>query len=221
MRTSRLCCRSSLLIVIVFLSDILGFSSVHGWMSTVSPFGRRPVASATSRSLVSVLFAKSGKKKKSPKSNVISVNRIAYRNFDVLETLEAGIALKGTEVKALRDGKLQLRDGYIKASPSSLILLNVHIGKNDNTGAYFQHEERRPRQLLVHSAQARKLYQQTSKTKGMTIVPLKAYFSEANFVKLQIGLCRGKNVRDKRADIQARDNKREEQRIIKSFRVGI
>lgn len=166
------------------------------------------------------LHAKS-KKKKSPKSSIIAVNRIAYRNYEVVETIEAGIALKGTEVKSLRDGKLQLRDGFVKATPRSLTMLNVHIGKNHNTGAYFQHEERRPRQLLVHAAQARKLYLQTDKTRGMTIIPLKAYFSDKNFVKIQIGLCRGKNVRDKRADIQARENKREEQRIIKSFRVGM
>lgn len=163
---------------------------------------------------------KNKKKKKSPGSNVISVNRIAYRNYEIVDTLEAGIALKGTEVKAARDGKMTLRDGYVRATKNgrSAILYNVHIGKHDTAGIYFQHEEKRPRTLLVHKEQARKWKAQTEQA-GMTIVPLKAYFSDANFVKLEIGLCRGKNVRDKRADIKERDAKREAGRIMKSFRL--
>jgi SsrA-binding protein len=86
------------------------------------------------------------------------------------------------------------------------------------SGSYFQHEERRPRPLLVHKTEARRWKQQTE-AKGMTIVPLKAYFSDQNKVKIEIALCRGKNVRDKRETIKNREAKREEQRIIKSFRV--
>ena len=85
-------------------------------------------------------------------------------------------------------------------------------------GPYFQHEERRERPLLVHKEQVRKWKQKTDQA-GMTIVPLKAYFNDDNKVKLQIALCRGKNVRDKRADIKARDLKRETGRIIKNFRL--
>lgn len=167
-----------------------------------------------------ILYAKSGTKKKKPKDRTISVNRIAYRNYEILDTIEAGICLKGTEVKAIRDGKLNLRDGYVKTSKDGrgCTLHNVHIGKHNMAGAYFQHEERRPRQLLIHKEQARKMMQQTEQ-KGMTIVPIKAYFNESNLIKIQIALCRGKNVRDKRADIKERDAKREENRIIKSFRL--
>ena len=166
------------------------------------------------------LFAKSGKKKKKPKDNTICVNRLAYRNFEIIDTLEAGLALKGTEVKSIRDGKMNIRDGYIRPSKNgrSCVLYNVHIGKHTMAGPYFQHEEKRPRDLLIHKEEARRLLQQTEQ-KGMTIVPIKAYFNENNIVKLQIALCRGKNVRDKRADIKAREAKREENRIIKSFRV--
>lgn len=96
--------------------------------------------------------------------------------------------------------------------------MNVHIGKHSMSGAYFQHEERRERPLLVHKEEARKLKQKTEQT-GMTIVPLKAYFNDDNRVKIQIGLCKGKNVRDKRQDIKERDAKREERRIIKNFRL--
>ena len=165
------------------------------------------------------LFARSKKKKKS-NSNTICVNRVAYRNFEVIETLEAGISLVGTEVKSIRDGKINIRDGYVRPTKDgrSCILHNVHIGKHSMSGAYFQHEERRERKLLIHKNQARKFLQQTEQ-KGMTVVPLKAYFNDQNKVKLEIALCRGKNVRDKRQDIKDRDAKREEQRIIKSFRL--
>jgi SsrA-binding protein len=166
------------------------------------------------------LAAKSGKKKKKSKDTTITVNRIAYRNYEVVQTLEAGVALLGTEVKAIRDGKMNLRDGYIRPSKNgrSCVLHNVHIGKHSMAGAYFQHEEKRPRVLLVHKEEARKFLQQTEQ-QGMTIIPLKAYFSDFNMVKIQIALCRGKNVRDKRVTIKERDAKREENRIIKSFRV--
>ena len=163
------------------------------------------------------LFAKSGKKKKKVNDGTISVNRIAYRNYEIVETLEAGVSLTGTEVKAIRDGKLNLRDGYVRPISNGAVLYNVHIGKHSMAGEYFQHEERRPRNLLVHKQEARKWKQQTEQS-GMTIVPLKAYFDKNNRVKLQVALCRGKNVRDKRQDIKNRDAKREENRIIKNFR---
>ena len=166
------------------------------------------------------LDAKSGKKKKKPKGNTICVNRQARRNFEIVDTLEAGIALKGTEVKSIRDGKMNLQDAYVRPSKDgrSCTLMNCHIGKHDMSGAYFQHEERRDRSLLVHKYEARKLLAKTEKS-GMTIVPLKAYFNDDNKVKIQIALARGKNVRDKRNDIKERDMKRETGRIIKNFRL--
>lgn len=152
--------------------------------------------------------------------STIAVNRVAYRNFEIIDTLEAGIALTGTEVKSIRDGKLNLRDGFVKPTKDgrSCTLFNVHIGKCSQVGSFYQHEEKRPRTLLVHKSQARKLLQQTEQ-QGMTIVPLKAYFNEQNKVKVQIALCRGKNVRDKRDAIKERDAKRESNRIIKNFRI--
>ncbi len=181
--------------------------------STVSP-----TASPTPSLLV--LEAKSGKKKKKPKGNTICVNRQARRNYEIVDTLEAGISLVGTEVKSIRDGKMNLQDAFVKPEKNgrSCTLMNCHIGKHTLSGAYFQHEERRPRPLLVHKYEARKLLQKTEKS-GMTIVPLKAYFSDNNKVKIQIALARGKNVRDKRNDIKERDMKRETGRIIKNFRL--
>lgn len=182
------------------------------------------IRAPNSRSFPSVFFpplhAKSGTKKKKPKDGTICLNRQARRNYEILETLEAGIALKGTEVKSIRDGKMNLQDAYVKPSKDgrSCTLMNCHIGKHTMSGPYFQHEERRPRGLLVHKSEARKLLKKTE-TAGMTIVPLKAYFNDDNKVKIQIGLARGKNVRDKRADIKARDLKRETGMIIKNFRL--
>jgi SsrA-binding protein len=193
---------------------ILGIGA-HSFAPLSSPFPGSHYYSITTTSL---FLAKSGTKKKKPKDGTICVNRQARRNYEVLETLEAGVSLLGTEVKSIRDGKMNLQDAFVKTSKDgrSCTLMNCHIGKHTLSGAYFQHEERRPRPLLVHASEARKFQQQTEQ-KGMTIVPLKAYFNDANQVKLQIALCRGKNVRDKRADIKERDIKRETGRIIKGF----
>ncbi|EEC44417.1 predicted protein, partial [Phaeodactylum tricornutum CCAP 1055/1] len=101
----------------------------------------------------------------------------AYRNYEIVDAIEAGISLVGTEVKSIRNGKLNLRDSYIRPTKDewSGILYNVHvhIGKHSQAGAFFQHEETRPRALLAHKAEARKLLQQPEQ-QGMTSVPLKA-----------------------------------------------
>lgn len=191
------------------------------WPQTPLAFLARPspLPTATVTTFPTALHAKSGKKKKKQKDGTITVNRIAYRNYEIVETLEAGVSLKGTETKAIRDGKMNLRDGYVRPIKNGAVLYNVHIGKHNMAGEYFQHEERRPRDLLLHKQEVRKWRQQTEQS-GMTIIPLKAYFDDNNRVKLQIALCRGKNVRDKRQDIKDRDAKREANRIIKNFRVG-
>jgi SsrA-binding protein len=165
------------------------------------------------------LFAKSGTKKKRVKGNGITVNKLAYRNYEILETLEAGISLKGTEVKSIRDGKMNIRDGYCKTTKTGQCTLhNVHIGKHSHSGAYFQHEELRIRPILIRKAEARK-FNLKAETPGITVVPLKAYFSDDNKVKFLIGLAKGKNNRDKRKDIQAREEKRDIGRMMKSFNV--
>jgi len=166
----------------------------------------------------SFVFAKSGTKKKKVKDSTITVNRNAYRNYKILETFEAGISLVGTEVKSIRDGKMNIRDGFCRPDRRGTCTLhNVHIGKHTQYGPYFQHEERRVRTLLLNKSAARKLAMQ-AETQGMTVVPLKAYFNDQSKVKFQIGLARGKNVRDKRADnIKERDTKRERRRIIIFF----
>lgn len=207
---------------IIFFLGLLLFQLTTRVKSFVQAplFQRRVIAFQNNLDSPTVLFAKSGTKKKKPKDSTICLNRQARRNFEIFETLEAGISLKGTEVKSIRDGKMNLQDAYVKTTKDGrgCTLMNCHIGKHTMSGAYFQHEEKRERTLLVHSSEARKFKQKTEKS-GMTIVPLKAYFNDDNKVKVQIALCRGKNVRDKRDDIKARDQKREERRIIKNFRL--
>jgi SsrA-binding protein len=165
----------------------------------------------------SALYAK---KKKKPSSNgPISTNRQARRNYEVLSKYEAGICLLGSEIKAIRDGKMNLGDGYVRPDNSGrgMSLYNCHIGKH-STGEFFNHEERRVRPLLLTKEECKKLRKEID-IKGMTIVPLKAYFNDKNMVKVQIGLCRGKNVRDKRSAIKDREIKRDTDRMMKSFRV--
>lgn len=180
----------------------------------------KPSPSTTTIRSTTSLFAKSGTKKKKVKDGTITVNRLAYRNYEIVEKLEAGISLTGTEVKSIRDGKMNIRDGYVRPTRNGrgCTLHNVHIGKHSQSSEYFNHEETRVRVLLVHKREALKWMQQVER-QGMTIVPLKAYFNEQNKVKFQIALVKGKNVRDKRHAIRDREGKREAQRMIKNFRV--
>lgn len=114
---------------------------------------------------------------------------------------------------------MNLRDGYVRPDKlgRGMSLYNVHIGKH-TTAEYFNHEERRVRPLLLTKEECRKLRKEVE-IKGMTIVPLKAFFNDRNMVKVEIGLCRGKNVRDKRNDIMEREAKRDANRMVKSFRM--
>jgi len=166
------------------------------------------------------LCAKSGTKKKKPKDGTICTNRNARRNYDVVATFDAGISLLGTEVKSIRGGKINIRDGFVTVSPNgrSCTLYNVHIAKCGTTAEYFQHEETRPRVLLLKKEESRRLKQEVDR-KGMTVVPLKAYFSDKNWVKIQIGICKGKNVRDKRNAIKDRESKRDIDKMVKNFRI--
>ena len=183
---------------------------------TVTPVIHHTV---TSNEHLTSLHAKSKKKPKAV-SPIISTNRQARRNYEVLSTFDAGVSLLGSEIKAIRDGKLNLRDGFVRPDKTGrgLSLFNVHIGKH-TTAEYFNHEERRVRPLLLRKEECRKLRREVE-IKGMTIVPLKAFYNDNNIVKVQIGLCRGKNVRDKRDTIKDREAKRDADRMVKTFRIG-
>jgi len=156
----------------------------------------------------------------SPKTNAIKVltqNRKARHDYEILSTLEAGIALVGTEVKVLRDGKGSLIGAYAAVTPKGEVVLhNVTIPPYD-FGNRFNHDSLRVRKLLVHKEQARKLKVQVEQ-KGNTLIPLSLYMSKGR-VKVELAVCRGKSAPDKRETIKRRDADREARRAIaKHFR---
>ncbi|MEB3310942.1 MAG: SsrA-binding protein SmpB [Snowella sp.] len=151
--------------------------------------------------------------KQDDKVKIISDNRQARHLYEILETYEAGIELKGTEVKSIRAGKVNLRDGYGLLRNGEAWLINVHISPYEASGEYFNHDPRRTRKLLMHSREIRKLIGQVEQ-KGLTLVPLKMYM-KGSWVKITLGLGRGKKLHDKRDDIKRRDDERTMARAMK------
>ena len=149
---------------------------------------------------------KSGKK-------VIALNREARHEYFVVETLETGIELVGTEVKSLRAGGANLKDSWADIDDGELIVKGMHISPYDH-GNIFNRDPRRARRLLAHKSEIRRLGQQI-KLQGYTLVPLSLYFKKGR-VKLELGLCKGKKLYDKRATAAARDAKRDIERALKS-----
>jgi SsrA-binding protein len=153
-----------------------------------------------------------GKANKS-KQDVQIVNRRARHQFEILDTMEVGVVLIGSEVKSVRAGKVSLAEGYVRAqeTPLALTLHGVHIAEYQPAGVH-NHQPDRMRILLAHKAQTRSLAAQ-SQSKGVTIVPLKMYFKN-NRIKLQIGVARGKGKSDKRQDLREREHQREMERAM-------
>lgn len=143
----------------------------------------------------------------------IASNRKAYHNFEILDELEAGIALQGTEVKSLRQGKLSFSDAHAGFVRGELWLYNVQINEFKE-GNRFNHEPKRPRKLLLHRRQLDR-WQQKIETKSLTIVPLRFYFTRQQKVKVKIGLARGKKMFDKRESLQKRQQQRDLDRTYK------
>lgn len=142
------------------------------------------------------------------------LNRKARYNYEILETIKAGIVLMGSEVKSIKSGKANISDAYCYISNNEIWLKNSHISKYDSD-KFTNHEEKRERKLLLNKKEINKLNQKLQNP-GYTIIPLKI-FIERGLIKVLIGLCKGKHDYDKRNDIKDRDNKRELNRIIKNF----
>ena len=145
----------------------------------------------------------------------IAENRKAYHDYHLLETFEAGIALLGTEVKAIREGRANLRDSFARVENGEVYLYNVNISPYSHRG-YVDHEPLRPRKLLLHRNEIRKLIGKTVE-KGMTLVPVRMYFKNGR-VKVAISLARGKKEYDKRETIKRRESDRETRAAMKSRR---
>ncbi|TYO94865.1 SsrA-binding protein SmpB [Desulfallas thermosapovorans] len=141
------------------------------------------------------------------------VNRKARHEYHIDETYEAGIALSGTEIKSIRAGKANLQDSYARIENGELVLYNMHISPYEQ-GNRFNHEPKRPRKLLMHKREIMRLFGQT-REKGLSLIPLKVYFKNGKWAKIELALARGKKKFDKREDIAARDAKREMDRAMK------
>ena len=143
------------------------------------------------------------------------LNRKAKHEYEILETFNAGIVLVGSEVKSVKAGKVNIGDAYCYISHRNEIFLkNSHISKYDSD-KFTNHEEKRDRKLLLNKKEILKIQQKTM-SPGYTIIPLKIYVYKS-LIKVQIGICKGKHNYDKRNDIKDRDNKRELDRIMKSY----
>ncbi len=145
---------------------------------------------------------------------LIADNRKAYHNYEILEKVEAGLALQGSEVKALREGKANLGDGYVRLNARGGQLCSIHISPYSN-GGYSNHEPLRPRTVLMHKLEIKRWLGKI-KERGLTVVPLKLYFNDKGLVKCELGLARGKNVHDKRETLKRKTAEREAQAAVKN-----
>ena len=150
-------------------------------------------------------------------SQTVARNKKAFYDYEILDKYEAGLVLEGSEVKALRAGRVNLKDSYVRVIKGEPHLLNAHIAHLEHTNPHFKPDDRRARKLLLHKKEIDKLIGKTSKD-GLTIVPLSIYFNHKNLAKVQIALARGKNLHDKRETLKAKDAKREAQRAMKEYR---
>ncbi|UCD39127.1 MAG: SsrA-binding protein SmpB [Fidelibacterota bacterium] len=148
---------------------------------------------------------------------IVATNRKARHQYHILETYEAGLALVGTEVKALREAKVSLSDGYARFQDRELFLVSVHIGAYSHTG-HEGHDSLRDRKLLLNRRELSKL-RKAAEIKGQTLIPLSIYFREG-WAKVELAVCKGKQVHDKRRDIADRELKRQIEREEKAHRAS-
>lgn len=143
---------------------------------------------------------------------IITKNKKARYDYEILSTHEAGLVLLGTEIKSIRDGRMQLKDGYARIEENEAFLHEVYISPYPNAGL-FNHEPTRPRKLLLHKREIRKLYGKVQE-KGLSLVPLSVYLKN-NKAKVELGLAKGKRKYEKRESIKKQDAKRDIQRALR------
>lgn len=155
-------------------------------------------------------------KGKDKKNSAVAKNKKAYYNFELVEKFEAGLSLKGSEVKSLRAGHVDLDGSYAKIQGDECWLVGAKIAQYEQAGIH-NHEPTRRRKLLLHRAELRKIWAKLEQ-RGFTLVPLKIYFNDRGLAKAQIALARGKRQFDKRQTIGDRDRKRDLDRAMKQFK---
>ncbi len=145
---------------------------------------------------------------------LVARNKKAFYDYEIVEKIEAGLVLQGTEVKALREGRINLKDSHAKIRNGEMWLVECHISPYTH-GNINNHDPVRPRKLLLHGTEIRRLIGKVTE-KGMTLIPLSIYFNAQGRVKVELGLCRGKKTVDKRRTEQERTEKREIEKIMKN-----
>lgn len=144
----------------------------------------------------------------------IAKNKKAYFDYFLEEKYEAGLVLLGSEVKATRAHKVNLKDSFIRFVGQEAFLFNAHIGRLETTHHFYTHEERGARKLLLHKKQIQKMLKAVNRD-GYTVVPLQLYFNDRNIIKIQIAVAKGKQLHDKRQDMKEKDMKRDIERSMK------
>jgi len=152
-------------------------------------------------------------KTKEPEIRLVSENRKARHRFEILETLECGIQLTGSEVKSLRDGKLSLDEAYGRVKDGEVWLVGADIAEYPQA-TLWNHAPKRPRKLLMRGEERDK-FANKAHEKGLTLVPLRVYFNARGLAKVQLGLCRGKKLHDKRESLKKADSQREIDRALR------
>ncbi len=153
------------------------------------------------------------RKKADPNNKTVAENRKARYNYAIEDTLECGMVLEGSEVKSMREGGVNIAESYANIENGELWLINSHVPKYEQAKT-FNHEERRPRKLLVSKKELSRLWQAIGR-QGMTLVPLKIYFNDKGRAKLLLGIAKGKKKQDKRETEKKRDWQRQKSRLLR------
>ena len=147
-------------------------------------------------------------------ARVVAENRRARFEYFIEDTVQAGIALQGTEVKAMREGRANIQDSYASVERGELWLVNAYIPEYSHAGTFLNHEPRRPRKLLLHGREISRLTGAIQR-EGMTLIPLRLYFTPRGIAKLDLALAKGKKQHDKRETIKERDWQRQKARVMR------
>lgn len=147
-------------------------------------------------------------------NNISIINKKASFEFEFVAKLVAGIQLQGTEIKSIRESKVNLSDAYCRVEQNELFVYNIHISEYTH-GSYNNHKPKRKRKLLLKKDEIRKWHNRV-KEKGFSIIPYKVFINDRGLAKVEVALARGKKIHDKRASIKEKDNKRQMDRILKS-----
>ncbi|MEZ6128009.1 MAG: SsrA-binding protein SmpB [Planctomycetaceae bacterium] len=158
---------------------------------------------------------KKPKKSEDPNSRTVCRNRKALHEYDVLDEIDCGVQLYGSEVKSIRNSKIVIEDAYARVEGDEVWLINADIAEYPQA-TVFNHERRRKRKLLLHRREIRK-FAESGEQQGLTLVPL-AVFMSRGFVKVKLGLCRGRKLHDKRENLKKQDHRREMEAALKQRR---